>query len=339
MTDHRDADILSFGEALIDFLPQETGRKLRDVTAFTPRLGGAPANLAFAGARLGRQTALQGKIGQDEFGHMALRHLASVGVRVDLIQMSRQARTGLTFVEVNEEGERRFLFYRSSSADMTLTLADVDLTAVQGCRVVHTGTNLLMFPPAREANLAVLDAARAEGALVSMDANLRPHLWPDRSQMIPYVMDAIDRVDVLKVNEDEYATLFGELPPQEVFETVLSPRGVGLFVLTLGSEGAIAVTARHTVRRPAPRVTVIDTTGAGDGFLAGMLCALLRIMDGRRLNGPTILDALDPDALGAILEVGCFVGTEVCTAFGAVEAIPEASAVDWSRVDAAAQSG
>jgi fructokinase len=312
-------DVLSFGESLIDFLPGKTGCPLREVETFRRCLGGAPANLALGVARLGGSSALMCKLGDDEFGHYLRETLADHGVDTRGVVFTSRARTGLAFVELSADGGRRFLFYRHPSADMTIGPEDVDVAVAAEAHIVHAGTNLLVRPANRQATHLVLGTARAAGRLASLDLNLRLHQWPDQAAIAPVVLEAISLVDIVKANDDELAFLCPGLSARDAFHTVFAPRGVTALIVTLGPGGAQLVTAQGCESADAPTVDVVDTTGAGDGFLAGFLRTLT--LDGRP-NLPTA-------DWSRALRVGNRVGSQVCTAFGATTSLPAQSDLDW----------
>ncbi|MGB6406623.1 MAG: PfkB family carbohydrate kinase, partial [Planococcus donghaensis] len=118
-------NLLSIGELLIDFIPQQKGLALKDVTSFERVPGGAPANVAVAVAKFGGSASLITKLGEDAFGDFLLEQLTAAGVQVDKISRTRQAPTGLAFVSLREDGERDFSFYRNPSADLLLTASEI----------------------------------------------------------------------------------------------------------------------------------------------------------------------------------------------------------------------
>src|SRR5439155_1590029 len=109
--------IVCIGEALVDFLPVETGRKVRDVETWTRCSGGSPANVAIALARLGAKSAFLGVTGDDELGHYLAGKLAGEGVDVSHLRLTREGKTGLVFISLSDTGERSFSFYRTRSAE------------------------------------------------------------------------------------------------------------------------------------------------------------------------------------------------------------------------------
>ncbi len=312
-------DVLSFGEALVDFLPGKTGCALREVESFRRCLGGAPANFALGISRLGGRSGLMAKLGDDEFGYYLRDTLHASGVNVDGVIHTREARTGLAFIELGAGGERRFLFYRHPSADMTIGPEDVDTALVSQAAVVHAGTNLLIREPNRRATHLCFQTGRSAGALTSLDLNLRFHQWTSRDAIRPTVEATLPLVDVVKANDEELAFLCPEQSPRAAFDTYFAPLGVQALVVTMGPVGATVATAHGEWSAPAPQVHAVDTTGAGDGFLAGLWRALTR-------QGRPSLDDADWDTA---LRVANKVGSQICTAYGATTALPDESELRW----------
>ena len=131
-------DALILGEALVDFLPVERGR-LRDVRRFEMHRGGAPANVAAGLARMGGRCALVGTVGDDEFGHFLAASLAADGVDVEDLRFVSGERTGLCFVSLDANGERRF-FGGGGRADWSLGPQDVREVRAEGARTVLFNT-------------------------------------------------------------------------------------------------------------------------------------------------------------------------------------------------------
>lgn len=327
-------EVLSFGEALVDFLPQRTGAKLREVAQFKRCVGGAPANLALGIARLGGDSALMCKLGADEFGYYLREALGGEGVDVTGVVHTPQTRTGITFVEIDEDGERSFLFYRHPSADMTIEPSDVNLEVIRQSRIVHSGTNLMTRDASRAANILALQEAKKAKRLVSLDANIRLHQWPDPQKLHEEILGLLNYVDLFKANDEEVEMLCGTTQGREAFDKTLKPLGIKALVHTHGGDGATLFTADREIFVPAPRVKVVDTTGAGDAFLAGLLRGLtliLKDMDARDGEWPEALDALSTHAWTSALKLANFTGSRVCAEFGATCGMPLHNDVPWSE--------
>lgn len=309
-------DVVCVGECLVDFLPAESGRHVRDVSAWRPAIGGSLANVSVGVARLGGRSALVGVVGEDEFGHLLRERLASEGVDVSHLRQTAEAKTGLVFISLDERGERSFTYFRTRSAEFLLGERDVDPAFLARARVVHFGTNSLHLPEARTAMLRTVDTARAAGRIVSCDPNLRLHAWEDPEVLRGLLGHLLPRCSVVKLSEEEMAFATGHAAPEAALRH-LSGLGVPLPVVTLGEAGAVFLWRGEVVHVPAPRVRVVDTTGAGDGFTAAFLQGL-----SRRYADAAALAGASREDLEALATFGCAVGSRVVEHLGAVSGLP-----------------
>jgi fructokinase len=325
-------DVVCFGETLVDFLPSAPGQRVRDVPAWHPCTGGSPANVAVGLARLGMRPAMLGVVGSDEFGHFLRERLASEGVDVSHLRQTDEARTGLVFISLDARGERSFTYFRTRSAEFLLGAADVDPGFLLRAKAVHCGSNSLHHQEAREATVRMLELARGAGRIVSCDPNLRLHAWADPSELKGQLARMLPLCTVVKLSEEEIGFATGTDVPDEALAR-LAALGVMLPVVTLGERGAVLLWKGERIHVPAPRVTVLDTTGAGDGFVAALLHGLVRWYgDARTLSGAS------REELTALTTFACDVGARVVQRFGAVEGLPRAeelTAVMPSRPSAA----
>lgn len=314
----RALDLLCVGEALVDLLPEERGRKVRDVERWTRCSGGSPANVAIGAARLGRRTAFLGVVGEDEFGHFLRGSLEREGVRTHWMRQTREARTGLAFVSIADDGDRSFVFYRKPSAEFLLSVADVERAELEQARVVHFGTNSLLLPQAADAARELVKRARAAGAVVSCDPNLRLHVWDDPMVLHGLLRELLPGADVIKVAEDEAEFCTGERDPERAARA-LGDLGAELAIVTLGAAGALWCRNGAIHRVPAPQVEAIDATGAGDGFVSGLLSRLTAELEAGRA-----LRELDDEEIADATRFACRVGSAVVTRLGAVAGLPRA---------------
>jgi fructokinase len=317
-------DVICLGELLIDMFPAELGRPLAEVSAFRPKPGGAPANVAVAAQRLGQRSAFVGKVGDDAFGHHLAAVLAREGVDVSGMRYDPEARTPLAFIAMPDENNYDILFYRNPGADMRLRADELDQELLRSARAFHFGSISLIQEPSRSATLAALEVARRAGALISFDVNYRPDLW-SREAARERVLATMPYVDLLKINEVEAdlvrpadlvrsadivrpAGLVGgtEGPqPGEWLDEVtrsLLDMGPALCVVTLGPGGSYFRIAEVGAHVPAFRVDTVDATGCGDAFIAALLCRLLSSGDWRdQLTVPRMRGALRyANAAGAL---------------------------------------
>ena len=303
-------DILAVGEVLIDLT--QTGTE-NDVPQYAAFPGGAPANVAVAGAKLGAKTSFCGKVGRDAFGDQLARTLRDTGVNTDALYTC-SAPTTLAVVSVDNSGERSFSFYRDNSADTLLT--ESESIAALGCnpKVLHFGSVSLTHECSRSATLAAVKEAKSRGITVSYDPNYRPALWQAESLAYPYMTSPLSDVDILKVAEEELVLLSGS-SDLEVGSHRLWKMGISLVLVTLGAAGVYYRMWEDTGTIPGVPVRVADTNGAGDTFLGAVLARLCRREEG-------VLDGLTAAELEDILRFANRAAALTCSRPGAIPAMP-----------------
>jgi fructokinase len=311
-------DVICLGEALVDFLPDARGQRVRDVTRWTPCLGGAPANVTVGVSRLGGRAALVGVTGDDEFGWFLHERLEAEGVDTRFLRHTAEGKTGLGFVSLTRTGERSFTFYRARAAETFLDERDTQgaQAAIARATVLHVGTNSLLQAKARAAVQAAVQRSFDAGRITSSDPNLRLHLWKDPAVLRRLLHRLVPRLAVVKLSDEEIDFVTGTKDVDGALRW-LEGRGVALAVVTLGARGA-AVRFRGVTRRvPAPKVRVVDTTGAGDGFTSGLLTELSSAVDTRAR-----LERLAVDDVEGFARFACRVGSRAVTKLGAVAGLP-----------------
>ena len=311
-------DIVCMGEILIDMFPVEIGRSMMDVSAFYPKPGGAPANVAVAAARLGRKTAFIGKVGDDAFGHSLVEELKSQGVETRGLLIDPVVRTTLVFIAMPDPHHAEFVFYRNPGADFCITPAELDLRLLQSTKAFHCGSLNLTNEPARSATHTGIDTARSAGALISFDVNYRPSLWPGAHEALKQIDLVIPKADLLKINEVELNLLTGsndlETAPRYLLE-----RGPKLIVVTLGENGSFFCTSAGQGSVPAFQVETVDAIGCGDAFVAGLLTRLTEDKDW--------VSQLDPQHLQIAFRYASAVGALTALKRGVIPALPDAAQV------------
>ncbi|UCE00808.1 MAG: carbohydrate kinase [Chloroflexota bacterium] len=311
-------DILCLGELLIDMFPAEIGRSMTEVSAFHPKPGGAPANVAVAAARLGARSGFIGKVGEDIFGRFLESVLIHEGVDTQGMRFDTQARTTLVFIAMPDVHSAEFVFYRNPGADMLLRPDELPVASLQLTRCLHFGSLSLIDEPIRGATLRAIEIARAAGALISFDVNYRPALWSNQEAARQRVLETLPLVDLVKVNQTELKLLTSfEQMEQGSFE--LLSHGPRLCVVTLGAEGSFFQSGKHNAFIPGFAVETVDATGCGDAFVAGMLTQLVRS------SHP--IDELPADDLGKALRYANAVGALTALAQGVIPALPHAGQV------------
>ncbi len=262
--------LVAIGEALIDFIPDKKGCDFRDVTAFSAKIGGAPANVCAAYARLGGRARLLTQLGDDPFGNKILSELSDLGIDISCISLTDAANTALAFVSLDSTGNRTFSFYRKPSADMLYAPENVRDEYFDDAYALHFCSVDLGDFPMREAHRAAITAARKKGAIVSFDPNLRFPLWKSRELLHKTVNEFIPLADIVKISEEEIEFITGTNDIKAALPELF--RGnVKLVIYTCGKSGAYAFTKNESAFSPAQKVAVVDTTGAGDGFIGSFL--------------------------------------------------------------------
>ncbi len=312
-------DIVCLGELLVDMFPAELGRRLVEVSAFRPKPGGAPANVAVAAVRLGARSAFIGKVGDEAFGHHLADVLRQEGVDVRGMRFDEEARTGMAFIAMPDENTSEFVFYRNPGADMRLRADELDRELLQETRAFHFGSLSLGQEPSRGATMEAVRVARQAGALISFDVNYRPTLWNSPQEAYDRIMATVPHVDLLKVNEVELALLAGSENLDAASKALLE-QGPDLCVVTLGPEGSYFQVAEGGEHVPAFKVQTVDATGCGDAFVAGLLCQLIAADDWR--------DQLSPARMREVLRYANAVGALTALTQGVIPALPTADQVD-----------
>ncbi|CAN6868877.1 unnamed protein product, partial [Brassica oleracea] len=268
--------VVCFGEMLIDFVPTVGGVSLAEAPAFKKAPGGAPANVAVGVSRLGGSSAFVGKVGDDEFGKMLAEIIKLNNVDNSGMRFDHKARTALAFVTLRADGEREFLFFRHPSADMLLTESELDKNLIQKAKIFHYGSISLIKEPCRSTHLAAMKIAKAAGSLLSYDPNLRLPLWPSEEAARKEIMSIWELADVIKISEDEITFLTGGDDPysDEVVLQKLFHPNLKLLVVSEGPNGCRYYTKEFKGRVGGVKVKAVDTTGAGDAFVSGLLNSL-----------------------------------------------------------------
>ena len=229
--------LYAIGEALIDMIPSKTGCSFAEVPSFSPRVGGAPANVCGAYARLGGDSSLLTQLGDDPFGHKIIDELAACGIDTSHICLTDKANTALAFVSLEADGNRTFSFYRKPSADLLYAPEQVDTSLFANAYALHFCSVALVESPMREAHKTAIAAARSAGTIIDFDPNLRFPLWPDRDALRRTVLEFLPLADVVKISDEELEFLTGTAD----IEAALPQLFVGdvqLVVYTCGSSGA-----------------------------------------------------------------------------------------------------
>ena len=292
------------GDAVVDLIPEGEGTYLK-----CP--GGAPANVAVGIARLGGDTAFFGRVGQDPLGRFMKQVLSEEGVNTEKMILDPVQRTSTVIVDLDDEGERSFTFMVKPSADQFTVPEDVP-TFAKG-EWLHACSIALANEPSRSTTLGAMKAIKAAGGYVSFDPNLREEVWADPAELKPVVMQAVALADVVKFSDDELLFLTEQEDLQAALALLNDQYDLPLVIITQGKKGALVVQGGRQQLVTGKAVSPIDTTGAGDAFVGGLLAGLVACGDWQQ-----------SDNLLQVINQANACGALATTAKGAMTALPTA---------------
>ena len=301
-------DVACLGDLVVDLVPHSVheGQWL-----YAPHPGGAPGNVAVGLARLGRKALMLAKLGDEAFGHMIAATLVRQGVDTAGLSFTAAAKTRLSIVTLDDAGDRDFIFYGDSPADLLISADDILPAFVEDTAILHLGGLLMAGPQSSAAQEKAIGMARAFGRLISVDPNFRPSLWADHGAMLQAGRHLVAVAAIVKLSEEELLALS---PGQSIESAAraLWHDGLKLMAVTLGAAGAVMFTVDRTFTCGGFPVAAVDTTAAGDAFMAALLAGLLDIG----------MDLTAEDRLASILRSACAAGALAATGKGAMESLP-----------------
>ncbi len=266
--------IVSVGELLVEIMREDKGTPLSVPGTFRgPYASGAPAIFAWAAARLGAPVRFAGVCGDDPFGAMCRQHLQDAGVDL-FVRTDPIHETGAAFVSYKGDGDREFLFYLQHAAAAQLSPADVTPELLVGIGWLHvTGSSLGVSESVRQAVFVAVERAKAQGATVSFDPNVRPELFPGQN-LAEVCRPVLDAADVILPSLTEAEQLTGIADAEAACRALLA--GTRTVLLKRGAAGCTLYSDGQVQHVPGLPTHEVDPTGAGDAFAAGFAVASLR---------------------------------------------------------------
>ena len=293
------------GDAVVDLIPDSE-------TSYLKCPGGAPANVAVAISRLGGDSAFFGRVGQDPLGRFMKQVLKNEGVDTQYMLLDEEHRTSTVIVDLDDHGERSFTFMVKPSADQFLQPQDVP--AFKQGEWLHVCSIALANEPSRSTTLAAMKAIKAAGGYVSFDPNLREEVWLNPADLKSVVLQAVALADVVKFSDDELLFLTDKADLQTALSWLNEQYDLPLIVITQGKKGALVIHNNEQQLITGKPVNPVDTTGAGDAFVGGLLAGLVACDDWH--NNDNLLKIIrQANACGALAK----------TAKGAMTALPTAT--------------
>ncbi len=311
--------VICVGEMLFDRLSNELGQPLEQVKYWTDYPGGAPANTACGLVKLGIKTAFIGCIGEDSPGEQLVELLRKIGVNITGIQRYSNAPTRIVYVVRDIAGDRSFAGFgdldTSEFADTRLQAEHLPEALFKTADYLVLGTLELAYPDSKESILKAVKLAKQYQLKLFIDINWRPMFWQNSDSEIELILKLVQNADFLKLTNEEAELLFNTIEPEAIAQQLQIQ---GVFV-TAGEQGCAYYLAGNSGKLPAFSVNVADTTGAGDGFTAGILYQFCQLgLD--TINNAKIVEE--------IVQFASAVGALTTTKPGAIAAQPTLTEVE-----------
>lgn len=290
------------GDAVVDLIPDGDNHYLRCA-------GGAPANVAVGVSRLGVDAGFIGRVGNDPLGKFMQQTLQAEKVSTEQMILDPQQRTSTVIVGL-DQGERSFTFMVNPSADQFLEVND--LPNFQQGEWLHCCSIALINDPSRSTTIEAIRRVKQAGGFVSFDPNLRESLWSSLDEMKNVVNSVVAMADVLKFSEEELTLLTNTTNLDDATKAVTSLYPEKLIIITLGKDGAIYHLNGKSQVVAGKALKPVDTTGAGDAFVSGLLAGLSQVSNWKESDAVLVEVIRKANASGAL----------ATTAKGAMSALP-----------------
>lgn len=257
--------IISYGEAFVDYIAVNSYNQ-----NFQKYIGGTTLNVAVGVRRLGSPAYYLCKLGKGEVSIFIKNELQKEDVSLEFSVESDQKKICGVYVHLNDDGERCFHSYENETPDEQLLVSELHEELFRKAKLFYCGSGTLFHSISRQTTKAAVELAQKHGTLVAFDPNIRLKRWESEQKCRAAIIEMLPNVDLLKIAEDELLFLTDTLTIEEGVKK-LAGFEIPYVWVTLGEKGALAVHGEMEVHVPAMEVKAIDTTGAGDAFMAGIL--------------------------------------------------------------------
>ena len=317
--------VVCFGEAFIDLLSNsiEPPVSANNNESFKKFPGGAPANVAVVVSKLGGTSYFVGKLAKDNFGEYLHLSLAKAGVNLDYTKYTSDAKTALAYVSLDKEGERSFSFSRDNTADLMFEPVDFSEECFNHNGIFHFCSNTFTHHKIFQTTKAGISKAKSAGMLVSFDVNLRLNLWPVDRDPLVYIWSVVEQAHILKMSADELIFICAGEDESKVIKRLIKA-GVKLIVITNGGLLIRYISQYAQGEFYPPKVSVVDSTAAGDAFIGGLLYQLAFQSISLNLIDKWLSEA---ESLNSAIEFASACGAITVTREGAFDALPYLSEV------------
>lgn len=265
MTQSAKEFILVYGDAFIDYIANDVTN-----TSFTKFLGGATINVAAGISRIGAPSALITITGDDETSEFVRTEIQQEGVNLDYAVLVPEKRASGVYVHLTENCERIFKDYIDETPDLQVTAEQLNEEAFKRASVFNCCSGTMFHPTALETTRTAVEMAKRNGTLIAIDANIRPLRWSSEKYCRETIASFFQDANILKLTDEELFFLT-ETNSIEAGLEALKPLNVPIVLVTVGAKGAYAVLNGEVMHVSVEQVVPVDTTGAGDAFMAGVL--------------------------------------------------------------------
>ncbi|MDD7794770.1 sugar kinase [Clostridium sp. 'White wine YQ'] len=268
-------DVITIGDGMIAMCPIQKGPIIFSNT-FERKVGGAELNVAIGCSRLGLKSGWISRLGNDDFGKYILKTIRGEDVDISEVKLVDGYQTSVYFREVLSDGSSRSFYYREKSPTSTMNPEDLNEEYFKNAKILHiTG----VFPSINKNNQSVfIEAVKLAKKLnlkVSFDPNIRLKMWT-KEEAKYFIQRILPSVDILLIGDKEVELLLEDTNIEKAIET-FHGYGIEKVIVKRGAKGAIGSDGKNIYEVPAIKPkALVDTVGAGDGFAAGFLTALLK---------------------------------------------------------------
>lgn len=297
--------VLIYGDAFVDYIADDSTNK-----QFSKFLGGATVNVVAGISRLGAYSSFITITGEDSISKFVIEELAAEGVNLSYAIINPQKRVGGVYVHLTKNNDRVFHAYVDETPDIQVEFSLLEEEAFQKASVFHFCSGTLFHPIALNTTKQIVAKIKDLNGMLSFDANIRPLRWNSEEVCRETITSFFSQLDLLKLTEEELFFLT-RTETLEAGIAHLQKYQIPVVLITVGEEGTYAVINEELIHVPVKKVEPVDTTGAGDAFMAGILSQI-------HLKGKP----KSKDEWVDYISFGNKLGAICATKFGALSAMP-----------------
>lgn len=260
--------ILIYGDAFVDYIANDTSN-----TSFTKFLGGTTINVAAGISRIGAPSAIITVTGDDETSEFVRNELQNEGVNTNYAEIINEKRVTGVEVHLTTTRDRIFTNYSDETPDIQVEPGHLQDEAFKKASVFSFCSNTMFQKTALETTKVAVKKAIENDCLIAMDANIRPLRWESPQQCLETISEFLPFVNVMKLADEELFFLTDTKTIEEGI-AALAKYDITLLMVTVGAAGAYIVFDGEIQHVPSIEIDCVDTTGAGDAFMSGMLCSI-----------------------------------------------------------------